>query len=91
MPLAKIKKVLTAHLRELEEKGVLKGRETVITGIKPAEGDKGPRYFIEGYDGKEFLRMNANNYLGMSLRKEVIETEEKAAKEFGAGPELLDL
>jgi len=86
MPLAKIKKVLTAHLRELEGKGVLKGRETVITGIKPAEEDKGPRYFIEGYDGKEFLRMNANNYLGMSLKKEVIETEEKAAKEFGAGP-----
>ena len=82
----KVKKVLSAHLDELKRKGTLKGKETVITGIKPAEGEKGPRYFIQGYGDKEFLRMNANNYLGMSLRKEVIEAEEKTAKEFGAGP-----
>jgi glycine C-acetyltransferase len=86
MPLDRIKEVLATHLKELEEKGVLKGNETVITGIKQAQDNKGPRYFIKGYGGKEFLRMNANNYLGMSLRKEVIEAEEKAAKEFGAGP-----
>jgi glycine C-acetyltransferase len=86
MPLDRTKNVLIAYLKDLEEKGVLKGKETVITGIKPAQGDKGPRYFIEGYGEKEFLRMNANNYLGMSLRKEVIEAEEKAVKEFGAGP-----
>ena len=82
----KVKKVLSAHLDELKRKGTLKGKETVITGIKLAEGEKGPRYFIQGYGDKEFLRMNANNYLGMSLRKEVIEAEEKTAKEFGAGP-----
>lgn len=82
----KVKKVLSAHLDELKRKGTLKGKETVITGIKPAEGEKGPRYFIQGYGDKEFLRMNANNYLGMSLKKEVIEAEEKTAREFGAGP-----
>ena len=86
MPLNRIKGVLTSHLKELEEKGVLKGNETVITRIKPAQDNKGPRYFIKGYGEKEFLRMNANNYLGMSLRKEVIEAEEKTAREFGAGP-----
>jgi len=86
MPLDKIKEMLSTHLKELEDKKILKGNETVIAGIKPAQGDKGPRYFIKGYSEKEFLRMNANNYLGMSLRKEVIEAEEKAAKEFGAGP-----
>lgn len=86
MPLDRIKEVLATHLKELEEKGVLKGNETVITGIKQAQDNKGPRYFIKGYSGKEFLRMNANNYLGMSLRKEVIEAEEKTAKEFGTGP-----
>ncbi len=86
MPLTKVKKVLANHLKELEEKGTLKGKETVITGIKPAEGDKGPRYFIEGYSDKAFIRMNANSYLGMSIKKEVIEAEEKTAKEFGAGP-----
>jgi glycine C-acetyltransferase len=86
MPLDRIKGVLAAHVKGLEEKGVLKGNETVITGIKPAQDNKGPRYFIKGYGEKEFLRMNANNYLGMSLMKEVVEAEEKAAKEFGAGP-----
>ncbi|MCD6107640.1 MAG: aminotransferase class I/II-fold pyridoxal phosphate-dependent enzyme [Caldisericaceae bacterium] len=86
MPLSKIKEMLSTYLKELQDKGVLKGNETVIAGIKPAQGDKGPRYFIKGYGEKEFLRMNANNYLGMSLKKEVIEAEEKAAKEFGAGP-----
>jgi len=30
--------------------------------------------------------MNSNSYLGMSLRKDVIEAEEAAAKEFGVGP-----
>ncbi|MEA3313446.1 MAG: aminotransferase class I/II-fold pyridoxal phosphate-dependent enzyme [Caldisericota bacterium] len=86
MPLDKVKEVLSAHLKGLEDKGALKGNETAITGIKPAQSDKGPRYFIQGYGEKGFLRMNANNYLGMSLKKKVIEAEEKAAKEFGAGP-----
>ena len=58
----------------------------VITGVKPAEGDKGPRYYVEGQEDKEFLKMNTNSYLGMSLRKDVIEAEEKAAREFGVGP-----
>ena len=86
MPLTKIEKVLSKGLDELKEKGTIKGKETVITGIKQAQGSKGPRYFIEGYGNKEFLMMNSNSYLGMGLRKEVIEAEEKAAKEFGAGP-----
>jgi len=86
MSLTKIEKVLSKALDELKEKGTLKGKETVATGIKQAQGDKGPRYFIEGYGNKEFLMMNSNSYLGMGLRREVIEAEEKAAKEFGAGP-----
>ncbi len=86
MSLIKIEKVLSKALDELKEKGTLKGKEAVATGIKQAQGDKGPRYLIEGYGNKEFLMMNSNSYLGMGLRKEVIEAEEKAAKEFGAGP-----
>jgi glycine C-acetyltransferase len=86
MPLTKIKEVLVSHLKELEKKGTLKGKETVITGIKMSDGKKGIRYFIEGYGEKEFLRMNANNYLGMSLNKEVIKAEEEATEKFGAGP-----
>ena len=86
MPLTKIEKVLSKGLYELKEKGIIKGKETVITGIKQAQESKGSRYFIEGYGSKEFLMMNSNSYLGMGLRKEVIEAEEKAAREFGAGP-----
>lgn len=86
MSLSKIEKVLSQELGGLKEKGSLKGEETVITGVKQPQGDKGPRYFIQGYGDKEFLKMNSNSYLGMGLRKEVIEAEEEAAKEFGAGP-----
>ena len=86
MPLNKIKTVLSKELAELEERGSLKGAETVVTGVKESEGDKGPRYLLEGYADKEFLRMNSNSYLGIALRKEVIEAEERAARKFGTGP-----
>ena len=86
MALRKVEKVLTNHLDKLKSKGALKGKETVITGIKPAQGNCGPRYYIQGCGDKEFLRMNANNYLGMSFKKEVIEAEEMAVRKFGTGP-----
>ena len=86
MPLNKIEKVLSKNLGELEERGALKGKETVVTEVIEAKGDKGPRYFIEGYGDKEYLRMNSNSYLGMALRKEVMEAEEEAVKKFGTGP-----
>jgi len=78
--------VLSRELGDLEERGSLKGAETVITGVKAAEGDKGPRYFVQGYGDKEFLRVNSNSYLGMPLRPELMEAEEKGAREFGVGP-----
>lgn len=86
MSLNKLNTVLKKHVDDLIAKGTAKGAEMVITGVKRAEGQFGPRYFIEGYGDKEFIKMNANSYLGMSLRPDVIEAEEKAAQEFGAGP-----
>lgn len=86
MAVEKLHTVLNQALDGLKEKGTLKGEEMVITGVKPADGKKGPRYFIEGGDKKEFLKMNSNAYLGMPLRKEIIEAEEQAAGKFGAGP-----
>lgn len=86
MSLVKIEKILSKELDELKERGTFKRDETVITGIKQAQGGKGPRYFVEGYGDKEFLRMNSNSYLGMALKREVIEADEEAAREFGAGP-----
>jgi len=86
MSLKKLNDALQLELNSLYKTGSAKGKEMVITGVKPAEGNKGPRYYVEGEGNKEFLKMNANSYLGMSLRKDVIEAEEKAAREFGVGP-----
>jgi len=86
MSLQKLNDALQLELDGLYKAGSAKGKEMVITGVKPAEGNKGPRYYVEGESDKEFLKMNANSYLGMSLRKDVIEAEEKAAREFGVGP-----
>ena len=86
MSLQKLNDALQLELNGLYETGTAKGKEMVITGVKPAEDNKGPRYYVEGRGDKEFLKMNANSYLGMSLRKDVIEAEEKAAREFGVGP-----
>jgi len=86
MPLNKLEEVVSHKLMELEKEGTLKGKEWVITGIKKRQGNKGPRYLIKGEDGKEFLKMDSNSYLGMSLKKQVIEAEEEAARKFGTGP-----
>ncbi len=82
----KLVKIFNEYLKGLEEKGTMKGNEMVITDVIPAKKDRGPRYKIEGMGEKEFIKMNANSYLGMSLRKEIIEAEEKAAQKYGAGP-----
>ncbi|RJP63466.1 MAG: aminotransferase class I/II-fold pyridoxal phosphate-dependent enzyme [Ignavibacteriales bacterium] len=86
MSYKKLEKVLIEKVTDLKTRGVAKGKEKVVTKIKLAENEKGPRFFIEGFGEKEFLRMNSNSYLGMSLRKEIIEAEEEAAKKYGAGP-----
>jgi len=86
MPLGKIESVVDNELKRMAKEGVLKGEEWVIEEIKRAKGDKGPRYIIQGQGKKEFIRMNSNSYLGMSLREEVIAAEEEAVKEFGVGP-----
>lgn len=86
MPLNKLRTILSQELAKIEETGSLKSKEMVITGVKKPAGGKGPRYFLEGYGDKEFLRMNSNSYLGLALTQEVIEAEERAARKFGTGP-----
>ena len=86
MPLSKVEKILSQNLDALKERGSLKGNETVITTIIEPEGEKGSRYLVEGHGDKEFLRMNSNSYLGLSMRKEMIEAEEAATKKYGVGP-----
>ncbi|GAB4116160.1 MAG: glycine C-acetyltransferase [Candidatus Caldatribacteriota bacterium] len=86
MGLDNLEKVLSQTLKELKVEDRLKGKEYIITRIIPAQGNKGPRYLLKGKGEKEFLRMNSNSYLGMSLKEEVIQEEERATQEFGVGP-----
>lgn len=86
MSLDKLGKSLSKKLQALQQQGALKGRENVITGIKPAQDGNGPRYFLAGYGNRQFLRMNSNSYLDLSLHLEVIKAEEATARSFGSGP-----
>jgi len=86
MSLNKLNNALSTDVKELEDSGRAKGAEKVITRvIRPKDG-KGPRYLLEGYGNQEFIRMNSNSYLGLSLRQDMIDAEEEGAKEFGVGP-----
>ena len=86
MPHNRIERLLLAELDKLQAEGRRKGDETVITGVIPAQGGRGPRYRVAGEGDRPFLRMNANNYLGLSLLAEMIEAEEAGCRSFGTGP-----
>jgi glycine C-acetyltransferase len=86
MALNKLNKALSDHVKQLEESGRAKGKEKVVRKILGPKDGRGPRYLLEGYGDQEFIRMNANSYLGLSLRQDMIDAEEKGAKEFGVGP-----
>jgi len=86
MPYDRLASLLSAELTKMEGAGRRKGRETVFAGVVPPSGDKGPRYLLAGEGERPFLRMNANNYLGMARRSEVVEAEEAAVRAFGTGP-----
>ena len=86
MPIDRLGSALDAHVAELEEKGTAKGAETVVVEVIPAQGERGPRFRLQGEGTREFIRMNSNSYLGLGLRREIIEAEEEAAEKYGAGP-----
>lgn len=86
MALHKLTSVLTEALDELARQGTAKGRERVITGRRPPADGFGPRYILQGYADRPFLRMNANAYLGLGCDSRVIAAEEAAARQFGTGP-----
>ncbi|MBD3337325.1 MAG: aminotransferase class I/II-fold pyridoxal phosphate-dependent enzyme [Candidatus Eisenbacteria bacterium] len=86
MGLELVEKALGAELEELFSKGTAKGKEAIFTGVIKPTGEKGPRYLLKGHGNKEFLRLNSNSYLGMSLEDSVIAAEEHASREFGVGP-----
>jgi glycine C-acetyltransferase len=86
MPDDRLADLLAAELSDMEATGRRKGDESVFAGVVAPSGDKGPRYLVAGEGEKQFLRMNANNYLGMARRPEIVQAEEAAVRAFGVGP-----
>src|SRR5688572_25757652 len=86
MPFDRLSTVLHKHVADLEERGTAKRAESVVTEVIRPNGDRGPRFRLDGEGDREFIRMNSNSYLGMSLRREIIGAEEVAAQKYGAGP-----
>ena len=86
MPLDKVGPLFEQHVAGLVSAKVAKGKENVVVRVIRGEGRKGPRFTLEGEGDKEFIRMNSNSYLGMSLQHSVIAAEEEAVAQFGAGP-----
>ena len=86
MSLQKIEGQFANHVAALKANGTAKGKEKIITGIKATEAGFSERYYLEGYGDRAFLRMNSNSYLGLALHRQLIETEAKAAEQFGTGP-----
>jgi len=86
MPLNRLSAVLRPSLETLEQEGRRKGHETVVVGVLPPQGDRGPRYLLQGYGDKPFIRMNSNSYLGLSRHPALKNAEEEAIEHFGVGP-----
>lgn len=86
MPLSKIEPLLQAKLNQLQQQGVRKGDEKIVTGIQPPADGYGPRYRLHGYGERVFLRMNSNSYLGLARHPAVIEAEARTVEKYGTGP-----
>ncbi|KAF2958025.1 7-keto-8-aminopelargonate synthetase [Thermotoga sp. Ku-13t] len=86
MAIDRLERVLNAELEQLRNEGRAKGKEFIIVDVKKPANGKGPRYLLKGFGDKEFIRMNSNSYLGMSLREDIIKVEEETARKFGVGP-----
>ncbi|MEA3230832.1 MAG: aminotransferase class I/II-fold pyridoxal phosphate-dependent enzyme [Thermodesulfobacteriota bacterium] len=86
MQTSRFEQTLINKLAEIDANGALKGREKIITAIKPPENGKGSRYFIEGQGDKAFIRMNANAYLGLARDEGLVKAEEAAVRAYGTGP-----
>jgi len=89
MALDRLERVLAAELETREREDRRKGKESVMVGVLPAAGARGPRFLLDGEADRPFLRMNANGYLGLANAPEVVEAEERAARAYGAGPQAV--
>lgn len=86
MSIHKIEQLFKTKLTHLQGQGITKGNEKIITGMKAQVNDFGPRYYLEGYGDRAFLRMNSNSYLGLSQHPDVKQAEANAVELYGTGP-----
>ena len=86
MALPKLEALYSTTLETMQREGRLKGSEQVITGILPPQDGWGPRYLLDGYGTRAFVRLNANAYLGLNTDPRVVAAEEEAVRRFGTGP-----
>lgn len=86
MPLDKFIPALSAEIAQIDSAKTAKANERVVVDMVRAKGQQGPRFMLQGYPGREFMRMNSNSYLGMSAREVVTQAEEETVRKFGAGP-----
>lgn len=82
---SRLDQTLSRELSALDESGIAKGAELVVTDVIGPKNGLGPRYRVRGSELK-FLRMNSNSYLGLSRHPAVVSAEEAATGRFGAGP-----
>lgn len=85
MSLQRLDETLQTELAALRDEGRTKPPERVITGYLPPQGDRGPRYTLEGQQG-EFIRCNSNSYLSLSNHQELINVADAATHACGVGP-----
>lgn len=83
MPIDRLEEVLIA---DLSDNGSAREAEAVIVGVHPPTNGYGPRLVLRGEADKPFLRMNSNNYLGLSLQNELLDAEDAAVHAYGTGP-----
>jgi glycine C-acetyltransferase len=72
MSLKKLEPLFTDKLTELQQQGISKGGEKVVTGMKAVGGGFGTRYFLEGQGNKLFLSMNSNSYLELAIHPKLL-------------------
>ena len=89
MPSNRLDDVLRRQILDIDVRGGSKRSESVITGVDPPSGDRGPRYHLEGEGTRAFVRMNSNGYLGMAFREPVKAAEERAVRAYGTGPQAV--
>jgi glycine C-acetyltransferase len=85
MPSQRLDPILAQEVESLRNTGTAKGAESIIVAIEPPRDGMGPRYLLDG-EARPFIRMNSNGYLGLSRHPAVMDAEEAATREFGAGP-----